>query len=248
MTVGRIHSIESMGLVDGPGIRTVVFFQGCRLRCAYCHNPDTWNLTGGTEITVEDLMKKIRRFKPYFQRSGGGVTFSGGDPLLQPDFLIALLQKCKEEGIHTAVDTAGVGVGKYDEILKYADLVILDIKHINNEGYKELTGQGNSEVYKFLKCLEDSGVKIWIRHVVVPGMTDSEPHMEKLADIIAKIKHVEKVELLSYHTLALSKYDKMDIPYRLKGIPAMDKALTEQLEKELLEKIDKIKNENDTIK
>ncbi|MCY6483105.1 pyruvate formate-lyase-activating protein [Clostridium aestuarii] len=234
MTRGRIHSFESMGLVDGPGIRVVVFFQGCPLRCAYCHNPDTWNLNEGTEITAKDLLNKILRFKPYFKESGG-VTFSGGEVLLQPDFLIAILKMCKENGIHTVIDTSGFGIGKYDEILKYTDLVLLDIKHVDDVGYKYLTGKDKLYLDQFLKTVDKSNTKLWIRHVVIPGITDSEEHIFKLGDIIKKIKNVEKIELLPYHTLGINKYENLGINYRLKEVPPMNKEQTKKLEK-LLEK------------
>ncbi|AWI06530.1 pyruvate formate-lyase-activating protein [Clostridium drakei] len=222
MTLGKMHSFESMGLVDGPGIRTVVFMQGCSLRCAYCHNPDTWNFQGGTEITPEELVKKIVRFKPYF-KNGGGVTFSGGDPLMQPDFLIEALKLCKEQGIHTTIDTAGYGVGKYDEILKYTDLVLLDIKHVDDCGYRNLVGQSKKGFDEFLQAVQEANTKLWIRHVVVPGITDSEEHIKKLASIIKSIKNVEKVELLPYHTLGVEKYNKMGIEYKLSNVDSMNK-------------------------
>ena len=233
MVRGRIHSIESMGLVDGPGIRTVIFFQGCRLRCAYCHNPDTWKMTGGKEITAEELLKKILRFKPYFDRSGGGVTFSGGEVLLQTEFLVEILRLCKQQGIHTAIDTAGYGEGNYEEVLRYTDLVLLDIKHVDEEGYKKLTGKGKSGLDEFLKVLDKLGTKIWIRHVIVPNLTDSKEHIKKLANIIKNIKNVEKVELLPYHTLGVNKYDKLGIKYRLKDIQAMDREKCKELEEYL---------------
>lgn len=230
MVKGRVHSIESMGLVDGPGVRTVVFLQGCKLRCAYCHNPDTWARDGGTEMTPEELMKKILRYKPYFERSGGGVTFSGGDPLLQPEFLLEMLKLCKENNIHTTLDTAGYGFGEYKEILSYTDLVLLDIKHVDDIGYKNLTGRSKQGLNQFLAALEKTDVKLWIRHVVVPGITDSEEHMKKLQEIIKEIKNVEKVELLPYHTLGVTKYDKLGISYRLSGVEPMDKNDTKQYE------------------
>lgn len=222
MVTGKIHSIESMGLVDGPGVRTVVFFQGCKLRCAYCHNPDTWNVNGGNEITSEELIKKILRYKPYFQNSGGGVTFSGGEPLLQPEFLLEMLKSCKENDIHTAIDTAGYGFGDYAEILKYADLVLLDIKHVDDEGYKNLTGSHKKGFDEFLSALNKSNTKVWIRHVVVPGITDSKEHILKLNEIIKDIKNVDKIELLPYHTMGVSKYEKLGIKYSLKDLPPMD--------------------------
>jgi pyruvate formate lyase activating enzyme len=226
---GRIHSIESMGLVDGPGIRTVVFFQGCALRCSYCHNPDTWTTEGGIELSSEELLQKILRFKPYFERSGGGVTFSGGDPLLQPDFLIEILKLCKENNIHTTLDTSGYGLGKYDEILEYTDLILLDIKHIDDPGYKNLTGRNMHGFYEFLSEAQKAETKLWIRHVVVPGITDSHEHIKKLAQIIKNIKNVEKVELLPYHVLGAEKYNKLGIPYRLKDVEPMNKDMIKEL-------------------
>ncbi|MDV3427840.1 MAG: pyruvate formate lyase-activating protein [Bacillota bacterium] len=230
MVKGKIHSFESMGLVDGPGIRTVVFFQGCPLRCAYCHNPDTWSTAGGTEYTAEDLMKKILRFKPYFKRSGGGVTFSGGEPLLQSEFLLEMLKKCRENGINTALDTSGYGLGNYEEILKNVDLVILDIKHTNDEDHLKLTGKDRKGSDEFIEALNKENKKVWVRHVVVPGITDSEEHLINLSKIIKKIKNVEKVELLPYHTMAIEKYKKLGIPYKLEEKEPMDKKRTKELE------------------
>ncbi|WP_291637984.1 pyruvate formate-lyase-activating protein [Clostridium sp.] len=231
MVKGRIHSIESMGLVDGPGIRVVVFFQGCKLRCAYCHNPDTWNLSGGIEMTPEELVQKIVRFKPYFQRSSGGVTFSGGDPLVQPQFLLECLKLCKQNGIHTALDTAGFGQGDYDDILEYTDLVLLDIKHTTSKGYVTLTDRDALGVNLFLQSLRKSKTRVWVRHVVVPGITDSEEHITKLAKIIAEeVPNVDKVELLPYHVLGVNKYEALGIPYKLKDVKPMDKDKTKELQ------------------
>ena len=243
MLKGRVHSIESMGLVDGPGVRTVVFLQGCKLRCAYCHNPDTWAMEGGNEMTPEELLKKIMRFKPYFEKSGGGVTFSGGDPLLQPEFLLEMLKLCKEEGIHTAIDTSGYGFGDYDEILENADLVLLDIKHVDDFGYKNLTGRSKHGFDQFVEAINKSSVKVWIRHVVVPGMTDSPEHIEKLQEIIKGIKNVEKVELLPYHTLGVQKYEKLGMPYRLKDLEPMDKKQTKEYERQINENIKQTKDD-----
>lgn len=212
-----------MGLVDGPGIRVVVFFQGCKLRCLYCHNPDTWNEADGTEYTVEDLVNKIKRFKSYFSRSGGGVTFSGGDPLRQPEFLLEVLKACKKEGIHTCLDTSGVGFGEYDEILKYTDLILYDVKHLTSEGYLDITRNKIDETKRFMEAVKKAGTKLWIRQVVVPGKTDSEEYMKKLREYVDSLENVEKVELLPYHLLGLNKYENMNLPYRLEGIPAMDK-------------------------
>jgi len=229
---GKIHSIESMGLVDGPGIRTVVFLQGCALRCKFCHNPDTWDTKGGKMYTPQELVSKIERFKAYF-KNGGGVTFSGGEPLRQPQFLLETLKLCKEKGIHTCLDTAGHGFGEYDEILKYTDLVLFDIKHITKEGYKNITLREIDESLNFLQALKRNNKKLWIRQVVVPGITDSEIYLKSLKEFIDNIPNVEKVELLPYHLLGTNKYDVMNIEYKLKGVPAMDKELTQKYQKEI---------------
>ena len=226
MIKGKIHSVESMGLVDGPGIRVVVFMQGCTLRCLYCHNPDTWTLDGNKDaldFTPEELVNKISRFRSYFEKSGGGVTFSGGDPLKQPEFLKETLKLCKEAGIHTTLDTSGVGFGDYEEILKYTDLVLYDVKHLTREGYKDMTGIEIDETQKFLEACKKMGTKMWIRQVVVPGKTDSEEYIRELGKFIKTLDNVEKVELLPYHLLGVSKYETLGIKYRLEGLEAMDK-------------------------
>lgn len=229
MNKGKIHSIESMGLVDGPGIRVVVFFQGCALRCLYCHNPDTWSENEGQEYTAEDIVKKLARYKAYFNTSGGGVTFSGGDPLRQPEFLLEVLKLCKKEGIHTCIDTSGVGKGNYEEILDYTDLVLYDVKHLTEEGYLDMTGVKYGEAQKFLDACIKKGTKLWIRQVVLPGKTDSEDYMEKLKEFVDSLENVEKVELLPYHLLGVNKYEVMGINYRLDGVEAMDKDKCRQL-------------------
>ena len=234
MIKGKIHSVESMGLVDGPGIRVVVFMQGCALRCLYCHNPDTWTLDGNKDaldFTPEELVNKISRFRSYFEKSGGGVTFSGGDPLKQPEFLKETLKLCKEAGIHTTLDTSGVGFGDYEEILKYTDLVLYDVKHLTREGYKDMTGIEIDETQKFLEACKKMGTKMWIRQVVVPGKTDSEEYIRELGKFIKTLDNVEKVELLPYHLLGVNKYDTLGIKYRLEGLEAMDKEACKALYK-----------------
>lgn len=234
MIKGKIHSVESMGLVDGPGIRVVVFMQGCTLRCLYCHNPDTWTLDGNKDaldFTPEELVNKISRFRSYFEKSGGGVTFSGGDPLKQPEFLKETLKLCKEAGIHTTLDTSGVGFGDYEEILKYTDLVLYDVKHLTREGYKDMTGIEIDETQKFLEACKKMGTKMWIRQVVVPGKTDSEEYIRELGKFIKTLDNVEKVELLPYHLLGVNKYETLGIKYRLEGLQAMDKEACKALYK-----------------
>lgn len=229
MEIGRIHSIETMGLVDGPGIRVVIFMQGCKLRCAYCHNPDTWNLQGGIEMTSAELFNKIKRYKSYFKNSGGGVTLSGGDPLLQSSFAAEFFKLCRTEGIHTTLDTSGYGHGNYSEVLKYTDLVLLDIKHIDETEHKNLTGYGRAGFLEFLEAVKAASTPLWIRHVVVPGLTDSKEHIKKLALYINTLANVEKVELLPYHTHGISKYESLKMTYRLTGIEDMDKTKLEEL-------------------
>ena len=234
MIKGKIHSVESMGLVDGPGIRVVVFMQGCTLRCLYCHNPDTWTLDGNKDaldFTPEELVNKISRFRSYFEKSGGGVTFSGGDPLKQPEFLKETLKLCKEAGIHTTLDTSGVGFGDYEEILKYTDLVLYDVKHLTREGYKDMTGIEIDETQKFLEACKKMGTKMWIRQVVVPGKTDSEEYIRELGKFIKTLDNVEKVELLPYHLLGVNKFETLGIKYRLEGLEAMDKEACKALYK-----------------
>ena len=233
MTKGSINSIESMGLVDGPGIRCVVFLNGCKLRCKYCHNPETWTLKE-LNYTPEELVKKIIKFKPYYKKRGG-VTFSGGEPLLQPDFLIECSKLLKKENLYIALDTAGCGIGKYDEILENIDLVILDIKHTNKDKYKELTIKDNSEYLEFVKHLNKSNKKVWIRQVIIPGQMDNEDYLKSLKEEISKIKNVERVEFLPYHKLGREKYIAMNIPYPMENINEMDKEECNKLYKKFLE-------------
>lgn len=229
--IGYIDSIETMGLVDGPGIRFVTFFKGCKLRCLFCHNPETWTKDGALEITSEELLKKIHKYHTYY--TDGGVTFSGGEPLLQPDFLIDILKKCKMINLHTAIDTAGVGIGKYEEILKYTDLVILDVKAYTEDKYKYITGVNAdmSEFNKFLEVCQKLDKKLWIRQVIVPGINDTEEYILGLKEYLKNIKNIERVELLPYHTMGVSKYHKLGIPYKLEGVPDMDINRCKELER-----------------
>lgn len=228
--MGYINSIETMGLVDGPGIRFVVFMQGCTLRCLYCHNPETWNLKGKIEMSPEELIDKIKRYKPYFEDSGG-VTFSGGEPLIQPDFLIETMKLCKKNDIHTCLDTAGVGVGKEEEVLKYTDLVILDIKASNEKDYKKITGDSISKVKNFINICNKMNKKMWLRQVIVPGINDNRENILELKEYIKHIKNVEKIELIPYHTYGSDKYKKLGLPYSLEGVPAMDEDKLDELRK-----------------
>lgn len=219
MVLGNIHSYESMGTVDGPGIRFVVFLQGCPLRCKYCHNPDTWNI-GEKKIqeSAEETLKKIKRYKNYFGKKGG-VTVTGGEPLTQSDYVLELFKLCKKEGIHTALDTSGyIFNEKIKEVLEYTDLVLLDIKALDKEIYKELTSVGIDNTLRFFEYLKEIKKPTWIRHVVVPTITDDNELLEKIAQYIAKFNNVEMVEILPYHTLGVFKYKELGIEYPLKNI------------------------------
>ena len=233
MIKGRINSIETLGTLDGPGVRFVAFLQGCKLRCKYCHNPETWNMEGESQlITANSLVKKIEKYKNYFGENGG-VTFSGGEPLLQPEFLLECLKLCKEKNIHTCLDTAGVGFGDYTEILKYTDLVILDIKAVNADEYKELTGQTINFFNDFLKQAIKAKSKFWLRQVIVPGINDDKQHIELLKKLAKTIPNVEKIELLPYKTIGVHKYKTLNIPYRLEGVEELSQQKLDELNKYL---------------
>ena len=228
---GKITDIETMGLVDGPGMRLVLFLSGCKLRCLYCHNPETWNIDNFTrEISSEEVLKMFNKYKVYYG-DVGGVTFSGGEPLLQREFLINTMKILKENGVHVAIDTAGAFDGDYDDVLDLADLVILDIKAVNPDEYKQITGLDMTLFNRFLKKVIDKNKKLWLRQVIVPGINDDELHAKLLKDFARNIPNVERVELLPYHSMAISKYDELGIPYRLKDTPDMDKEKCKELEK-----------------
>ena len=225
MAKGLIHSVESMGLVDGPGIRTVFFLQGCALRCRYCHNPDTWARENGRAAwyTPEEVLRRLERFQPYYGREGG-VTFSGGEPLLQPEFLAETLALCRRAGIHTCLDTAGAGLGEYGAILAQTDLILLDVTHYHPEGYRAVTGADMGAFNKFLAAAQGAETPLWVRHVVVPGLTDGEKHLQGLERYLRTIRNIRRVELLPYHTLGVHKYAALGIPYPLEGVEPPDPA------------------------
>lgn len=236
---GKINSFESMGLVDGPGVRFVIFMQGCPLRCRFCHNPETWKLNDKVdEYTPEELIKKILNYKPYFKHNGG-VTFSGGEPLMQKEFLLECLKLCKKENIHTCIDTAG-SILDCKEILEYTDLVIFDIKGTNKENYKDMTGANIDTSLEFLKLCQKLHKKLWLRAVIVPGINDNEEYINELINFIKPLKNVEKIELLPYHTLGVHKYENLGINYSLKNVSDMDKdkckKLEDKIKKELIKK------------
>lgn len=227
--VGHIHSFESFGTVDGPGVRYVVFLQGCPLRCKYCHNPDTWG-AGGEERTAESVATQALRYKNYFGDKGG-VTVTGGEPLLQIDFVIELFTLLKAKGVHTCVDTSGItfqadkpeNVEKHKKLLEVTDLFLLDIKHIDDKACKELTGQGNAHTLAFAKFLSDNGKKMWIRQVLVPNITDDDESLQRTRAFIDTLATVEKVEVLPYHTMGVVKYEKLGLEYPLADVKAPTK-------------------------
>ena len=216
----KVHSIESFGTVDGPGIRFVLFLQGCHLQCKYCHNRDTWDIKGGEYKSLEEIVEKIKRYKNYITVSGGGVTVTGGEPLLQVKFLIELFKRLKKEGIHTCIDTSGMVAITDDikEVLKYTDLVLLDIKHIDEEKCKKLVGISNKRELEFAQYLSKNNIKIWIRQVLVPGYTDAEDDLLKLKKFIKSLKTVEKVQVLPYHSMGRFKWEKLGFKYELEDV------------------------------
>ncbi len=227
--LGDINSIETMGLVDGPGIRFVVFLQGCPLRCKYCHNPETWaTKTGNIKMSPEELIEKALRYKNYYGEDGG-ITFSGGEPLVQKEFLIECLKLCKKYKINTAIDTAG-STTDYNEILDLVDLVIFDIKSYKKDQYKEITGRDITNSLKFLYTCQKKNKKMWLRTVIVPGINDNEQFILGLKNFIKDLKNIDKVELLPYHTLGKDKYKKLNIDYKLKDILPMDEEKCKELQ------------------
>ncbi len=226
---GYIHSIETFGTVDGPGVRFVVFFQGCPMRCLYCHNPDTWHMEDGTEMSADEILDKFERNRAFY--STGGITATGGEPLLQIDFLLELFQKAKEKGIHTCLDTSGIlfdkenaeKMQKFRKLVRVTDLVMLDMKHMDEAEHQKLTGHSNRKVFAFADFLKEHRVPVWIRHVAVPGITDSREELEALGHYLKTLPNAEKLELLPYHALAVPKYENLGIAYPLKDTPQMSK-------------------------
>lgn len=225
--MGYVHSIETFGSVDGPGIRFVIFLTGCNMRCQFCHNPDTWALEGGTEYTAGELISKALRYRSYWG-DAGGITVSGGEPLLQIDFVTELFAVAKENGINTCLDTSGEPFtreepffGKFAELLRHTDLVMLDIKHMDDEKHRILTGHGNGNILDCARYMDSEGQKMWLRHVLVSGgdaASDEDAQLKRLAEFIKTLNNVEKVEVLPYHTFGVHKWEKLEIPYRLKGV------------------------------
>lgn len=223
--IGNIHSVESCGTVDGPGIRYVVFTQGCLLRCQFCHNPDTWGIGEGKDITVDEIVNDLKAYLPFIKASNGGITVSGGEPLLQIPFVTALFKACKKLGISTALDSSGgcfserpEFLKELDGLLKYTDLVLLDLKHIDTDKHKRLTGKHNEHILTFAHYLSDKKIPVWVRHVLVPSITDSNEDLAKLGEFISTLSNVKKIEILPYHKLGVYKWETLGLQYPLEGI------------------------------
>ncbi len=226
---GRIHSLESFGTVDGPGTRFVVFVQGCPMRCAYCHNPDTWEMNGGTLMEPAEIIEQFERNISFYK--DGGITVTGGEPLMQIDFLIDLFTLAKKKNIHTCIDTSGIAFNpdnaplmeKMDRLMTLTNLVMLDIKHIDPEKHKDLTSQPNENILKFAAYLNEKNVDMWIRHVIVPGITDDDKYLFDLGYFIGQFHNLKALDALPYHTMGKPKYEKLGMKYRLEGVEALNK-------------------------
>ena len=241
---GRIHSLESFGTVDGPGIRYVVFVQGCPMRCAYCHNPDTWEMNAGTLMEPSEIIENYERNAPFYKE--GGITVTGGEPLMQIDFVLELFTLAKQKGIHTCLDTSGIAykpngnpewLAKMDKLCAVTDLVMLDIKHIDPKKHQELVKQPNDGILAFAEYLDKMHVDLWIRHVVVPGITDDEESLHKLGYFIGGLSNLKALDVLPYHTMGVVKYQKLGIEYPLKDVPAMETNRVPQLKQYILDGI-----------
>lgn len=222
--LGNIHSIESFGSADGPGVRYIVFLKGCNMRCRYCHNPDTWSADGGERLSAEEVLQKALRYKNYWKKNGG-ITVSGGEALLQIDFVTDLFRLAKEKGVHTCLDTSGNPFtteepffSRFEELMQVTDLFMLDIKHIDDTEHRKLTGQTNTNILDMARCLSDHGKAMWIRHVLVPGITDDDRYLQELRDFLDTLDTVERVEVLPYHTLGVFKWKELGIPYTLEDV------------------------------
>ena len=237
--VGRIHSTESFGTVDGPGIRYVIFMQGCPMRCLYCHNPDTWEVGTGSEISAEELIDEYRKNRDFYKK--GGITVTGGEPLLQIDFITVLFKMAKDYGIHTAIDTSGITYSegeeykaKLDDLMKYTDLVMLDVKHIDSDTHEKLTGHKNERILAFAKYLEEKNVELWVRHVVIEGYTDKADDLYRLGRFIGGLKNLKALDVLPYHTMGKAKYRELGIPYPLEGVDPTSKESADKAKKHIL--------------
>lgn len=231
--IGKVHSIQSLGAVDGPGLRCVIFLQGCPLRCIYCHNPDTWDYNGGTEFSTDELINKIIRFRPYFQNNGG-VTVSGGEPLSQAKFVQELFQKLQSLGIHTALDTSGFcDINDAKDVLSYTDLVLADLKFLTKEDYKRYCGVDIRKIERFLSLTEEMNIPLWLRHVVVPNYTDSLDHLIGIKKKAESLSNLIKIEWLPFNNICMNKYNDLGLEFPLGSIPSMPRETLERLIKEL---------------
>ena len=233
---GRIHSTESFGTVDGPGLRFVVFMQGCPMRCLYCHNPDTWDISGGKIVEADEILESYERLKNFL---GGGLTVTGGEPLLQMGFVCELFRKAKARGIHTCLDTSGITFrrerqGEFDELMSVCDLVMLDIKHIDSAEHKKLTGHGNENILNFARYVSESGTELWIRHVVVPGITDRREDWYTLGRFLAELPTLKAVDVLPYHDMGKTKYERLGLDYPLEKTPPLDPSVAAEAKKVIL--------------
>lgn len=225
---GYVHSIETCGTVDGPGIRYVVFTQGCPMRCLYCHNPDTWEPNTGNQMSVDEILEQFNKKREFYKN--GGITCTGGEPMMQMEFITELFERCHNEGIHTCLDTSGIMfvetedfLKKVDRLLDVTDLVMLDIKHIDPEEHKKLTAQPNDRILKFAKYVDNKGVAIWIRHVVVPGITQNDEFLFRLGEFIGELKNLKALDVLPYHTMGIPKYKNLNMEYPLDGVRPLEK-------------------------
>ena len=229
--MGRIHSIQTLGTVDGPGVRFVIFMQGCNLRCKCCHNPDTWELDGGTQYTAEELVQKVVRYKEYFGETGG-ITISGGEPLLQSDFCREVFTLCHNEGINTCLDTSGsIFNDSVKELLSHTDRVLLDIKFTNDNDYREYAGCSIDKPLEFLKYLDSKKIPTTLRHVIVPTVTDGEQNVKKIKEIANAYSCVDKIELLPFRKICQTKYDNMNLEFRFGHLPEPSSDKMQELNK-----------------
>ena len=244
-----LHSTESFGTVDGPGVRFVIFLQGCPMRCKYCHNPDTWKMNTGQRRSAQSLIRDYERNQAFYAK--GGITVTGGEALMQIDFLLELFTLAKQKNIHTCLDTSGItyheGESDYnrklDQLMGLTDLVMLDIKHIDPELHKDLTGHRNEGILAFARYLERKNIPVWIRHVVVPGITDDPVYLTRLGEFIGKLSNVKALDVLPYHVMGVSKYKDLGIPYPLEGVEAATKAQAEQARKIILRTYRKVRQQ-----
>ena len=237
---GFIHSTESFGTVDGPGVRFVIFFQGCPMRCKYCHNPDTWKMNAGSLRSAQSLIQEYERNAAFYSR--GGITVTGGEALMQLDFLLELFQLAKQKNIHTCLDTSGItyrpGISSYnqklDRLMEVTDLVMLDIKHIDPEGHKDLTGHDNAGILAFARYLEEKQIPVWIRHVIVPGITDDPGQLAGLGRFLGTLTNIKALDVLPYHIMGVSKYKELNLPYPLEGVPPATQKQAVEAKKRIL--------------